>query len=329
MNLIFMNSLEQRVDENRVRTAQVTICEQQGAWQVLWNEPREDGKITQDSWFAGNEWVMMLKTFKDRLREKVKEGFIPLLEGYGEMERSFSMKGRMTQMFHFYSEQHRKEEVYSLLREWRKEQAVKEGKAAFIIASNRILDMISAFLPHTIEELKQIQGLGENRAKTYGDAMLTITNAFTRETVFPLHWVTESIDKHSFELWLIEQAKLREQLEQDKLQEKRELLEAITRGEDLAMLQKRFSLRRTEIMLKIEELAKEGNDIGILIDSELHSVPTEELTQVNELFLSMGDRYLKPVMQKLYSAEDLKGKDVNRIYEWMRLYRLKFRKQAV
>jgi hypothetical protein len=329
MNLIFLNSLEKRVEENRVKTAQVSICEKQGAWHVLWNEVTNDGIMEQLSWFEGTQWDVMLQVFRDRLQEKMKEGYIPLLEGYGEAERSISARSRETQMLYHYSELHRKEDVYGLLRQWRREEAIKEGRAAFIVASNRILDMISAFLPQTLEELKQIPGFGENRTRTYGDAIMLITKGFERETGFPLHWVNEMIDMQQFELWLAEQRRMRQETEEAKLAGKRKLLEALAQGEDLSALEKLLSMKRRDILLAVEELAKEGYDVDAFIETELCSVDHEEQQQVQQLFAELGDRYLKPVLFKLYDEQQLKEKDINKTYEWMRLLRLKHRKQAV
>jgi hypothetical protein len=328
MNLIFLNSLEKKVEDNRVTTAQVSICEQQGAWHVLWNEVKNDGELEQSSWFEGTQWDVMLQVFRDRLQEKIKEGYIPLLEGYGEAERTISARGRETQMLYHYSELHRKDEVYNLLRQWRREEAIKEARAAFIIASNRILDMISAFLPQTLEELKQIPGFGENRSRTYGDAIIAITNGFQRETGFPLHWVNERVDMQQFELWLAEQRRIRQETEEVKLAGKRKLLEAIAQGEDLSSLEKLLTMKRRDILLAVEELAKEGYDVDAFIESELCSIDHEEQQQVQLLFAELGDRYLKPVLFKLYNEQQLKEKDVNKTYEWMRLLRLKHRKQS-
>jgi hypothetical protein len=328
MNLIFLNSLEKRVEENRVRTAQVSICEQQGAWHVLWNEANQAGKLEQSSWFEGTQWDVMLQVFRDRLQEKIKEGYIPLLEGYGEAERLISARSRETQMLYHYSELHRKEEVYNLLRQWRREESIKESRAAFIVASNRILDMISAFLPQSLDELKQIPGFGENRTRTYGEAIINITKGFQRETGFPLHWVNEMIDMQQFEMWLAEQRRLRQETEEAKLAGKRRLLEAIAQGEGLSSLEKLLSMKRRDILLAVEELAKEGYDVDIFIETELNSIDHEEQHQVQLLFAELGDRYLKPVLFKLYNEQQLKEKDVNKTYEWMRLLRLKHRKQS-
>jgi len=328
MNLIFLNSLEKKAEGNQVKTAQVSICEQQGAWHVLWNEANEDGELVQTNWFEGTQWDVMLQVFRERLQEKMRDGYVPLLEGYGEGERWVSSRSRETQMLYHYSEIHRKDEVYNILRQWRKEESSKDGRSAFIVASNRILDMISAFLPHTLEELKQIPGFGENRMSSYGEAVIAITKEFVRDTEFPLYWVNERIDMQQFEIWLGEQRRVRQETEEAKMVGKRRLLEAIALGGDIASIEKLLSMKRRDVLMAIEELAKEGYDVDALVELELISIADEEQQQVQVLFTELGDKYLKPVLFKLYNAQQLKEKDVNKTYEWMRLVRLKHRKQS-
>jgi hypothetical protein len=294
---------------------------------VLWNEIDESGKAVQSRWFEGTQWDVMLQIFRERLQEKIIEGYVPLLEGYGEGEQWISSRSRETQMLYHYSELHRNDEVYNVLRLWRKEESSKDGRAAFIVASNRILDMISAFLPHSVEELKQIPGLGESRIGTYGEAIIAITKEFARDTRFPLNWVNERIDMQQFEMWLGEQRRLRQETAEVKLAGKRKLLEAIAQGGDLSALEKQLSMRRRDVLQAVEDLAKEGYDVDTLVELELVSVDHEEQKQVQELFVELGDKYLKPVLFKLYNEEQLKEKDVNKTYEWMRLVRLKHRKQ--
>jgi ribonuclease D len=240
-----------------------------------------------------------------------------------------SIRSRETQLLYYYSELNRNDEAFNLLRQWRREEASKESRPVYIVASNRILDMLSAFLPQSLDELKQIPGFGDNRTRTYGEAIITLLKDFPRETAFPLHWVAEMVNMQQFELWLGEQKRVRQQTEEAKLAGKRKLLEAIAEGEDLSAIEIKLSMKRRDILLAVEELAKEGYDVDAFIDVELGAVDQEEQLQVEQLFKQLGDRYLKPVLFKLYDEQQLKEKDVNKTYEWMRLLRLKHRKQTV
>jgi len=329
MNLVFMNSLERKVTDDLVKTAQVSICEDHGRWHVLWNEADEQGNDGQSCWFEGTEWSAMLQSFRQNLQEKLRDGYTPLLEGYGEGAKLLTARGRETQKLYYYSELHRNEEVFNQLRQWRKTQAAKEGRSAYMIASNRILEMISAFLPHNMSELKQIIGFGENRASVYGKQIIEITGDVARSTDFPLHWVANIVDEQQFELWYLEQIRLKQQNEETRKEDKIKLLKAISQGVSLSAMEKLLLMRRRDIVQSVEELVKEGYDVDAFIESELNIVDIAEQEQVQQLFQSLGDRYLKPVLTKLYNEEQLKEKDLDKTYEWMRLLRIKYRKQTV
>lgn len=86
-------------------------------------------------------------------------------------------------------------------------------------------------------------------------------------------------------------------------------------------------MKRRDVLMAVEDLAKEGYDVDALVELELGSIDHEDQQQVQALFTELGDKYLKPVLFKLYNEQQLKEKDVNKTYEWMRLVRLKHRKQ--
>ena len=237
-----------------------------------------------------------------------------------------SGKARTTQILHFYSDLHVNEEIYQQLRLWRREQASKEGKAPFILASNRILRMISTFLPYTKEELMQIPGFGGNRTGLYGNRILEITSSFARGTEFPLHWVEGTIEELEFKQWMHKQKEIRIKEEIDKQSNKRKLLEEIGQGARLNDLQGRINVSRRDLILWVEELDKEGYDVDHLIDVELSEVPESEQEAAWKAFAEMGERYLKPVMIRVMPNADIKGKELDQAYEWLRLLRIRFRK---
>ena len=67
---------------------------------------------------------------------------------------------------------------YQRLREWRKEQAEKEGIPVFIIANNRQLIEIIKKRPKTLEALHQIQGIGKKKIERYGKDIISLVETF-------------------------------------------------------------------------------------------------------------------------------------------------------
>jgi hypothetical protein len=230
------------------------------------------------------------------------------------------------QLLHYYSELHENEELYEQLRQWRLKCASLESKSPFLVATNRLLRMICAFLPQTLEELQQLPGLGANKIAAYGSELLEFTQQHERGTAFPLTWVEAEIDPAKFNAWLQQEKDRRQKAEQNKKELKRKLLEAIARGDSLDVLREQTQLQRRDLLLRIEELDRDGYDLEPYIESALQAVPAEEQELAWAAFELQGDRYLKPVLQSIYKQDELDGKEVDRIYEWLRLLRIKFRR---
>lgn len=326
MNWVFLNSLQKRTEEDRVATAQVTIGEDNGVWRVYWNEPDERGEMTETCWFEGESWNEMLSSFRGQLLQKMTEGYAPLLDNVTGDVQSISGRAEWIQKLHYYSEQHKNEAVYELLREWRRKQAGKESKAPYMIATNRQLGMISAFLPHTEDELVQLPGFGPFKAKLYGKELLEITSAAARETAFPLDWVPDRIDYAQYKLWLHQQHESFQERERERRERRSRALEEIAAGANLAALKDKLSLPRREALQLLEELEKDGYDVEPLIAAEVREVPAEVQEKVAACFGQEGDRYLKPVLQKLNEAGLWREVQPDRAYEWLRLLRLRFRR---
>ncbi|MFC0211514.1 HRDC domain-containing protein [Paenibacillus chartarius] len=329
MNLVFMSSLEKDGAEGHAVSAQVTIGERHGVWNVIWNEARADGPTTQEVWYEGISWDEMLTTFRMQLQDKWLQGFSPLVEATIEGRMELSGKGRFNAMLQCYSDKFTNEAAYEKLREWRREQAQKESKAAYLVATNRVLRLISAFLPQTPEELALIPWLGEQKAKLYGPQLLAVTSAFERTTAFPLDWVEEALGEAAFEAWLREQKVLKLRTEQTLQQQKRQLLEGMARGQRVETLAAELSLSRREIVQRIETLDQEGYDIEMLLKTELELVPEAERSKARRAFELEGVRYLKPVLHRMYTEDELKALDLDRAYEWLRLMRLQYRKEKL
>ena len=225
-----------------------------------------------------------------------------------------------------YSELNRNEKLYEELREWRKAVAFKENRAAYIIATNRILGLISAYIPKTKEELKQIPGFGAHRMERYGDAILEITAKYDRTTEFPLNWVAEKLARKQFTMWYYRQKHVRFQKEIDEHELRKALLERIEQGATLAVISEQLELSLRESVQWIELLDEEGYDLSGLLDKELSLMPDKLRQSALDAFASLGDQYLKPVLQAVYGETLPEGLDLNQTYAWLRILRIHYRR---
>ncbi len=72
--------------------------------------------------------------------------------------------------------------LFTLLREWRGKKAKKEGLPPYILATNKQLATIVKVKPQSITELLKIEGVGEGKAKKYGEEILSLTKIDTMPT---------------------------------------------------------------------------------------------------------------------------------------------------
>jgi hypothetical protein len=170
-----------------------------------------------------------------------------------------------------------------------------------------------------------IPGFGKRKAEAYGEEIMVITGKFERHTSFPLDWVAAEVAESDFEAWIIEQRRSREQLEQQKIFQRKQVLEGVAAGSSLAELEGSTGMKRQELVRLVEDLDKNGYDMEPLVELELTHVAADLTEKVKELYAALGDRFLKPVMKALYTEEELKDMDANDIYEKLRLHRIRFR----
>jgi hypothetical protein len=325
MEVVFMNTLEKQTAEGRVLSAKVSIGERQGEWVVAWHEP-DGGKDRQAVWFEGTSWEEMIAAFRHGVAVKLGEGYEPILDGM--LEDRKGMQGGLVPMLQCFGELHARQEVFEALREWRKARATADRKAAYAVSTNRILWMISAFLPQSAEELKYIPGWGETKSAAYSAEVTGITKQFARTTTFPLTWVADVLEPDAYAKWLYKQKENKYRGELERHKTKRAILAAVQEGSGLDELQALLEIDRRELVERIEQLDREGYDMAPLLDKELERLPEEERSKIEEAIQAVGDRYLKPILKQVYSEAELDGKPLDPIYERLRLMRIRYKKQA-
>ncbi|RKZ28430.1 hypothetical protein DRQ36_10465 [bacterium] len=72
------------------------------------------------------------------------------------------------------------EEIYEALLDWRHHLAQKENLPEYFIMHNRTLREIALIRPSNMDELKEIHGIGEWKAKTYGEGILKVIAAIVQ-----------------------------------------------------------------------------------------------------------------------------------------------------
>jgi superfamily II DNA helicase RecQ len=65
-------------------------------------------------------------------------------------------------------------ERYNALREWRKSRADARGVESDVIISKNVLRALAEKVPHSLDEMEQIPGLGPWRLSQYGSELLGV-----------------------------------------------------------------------------------------------------------------------------------------------------------
>ena len=325
MRIVFLNTFEQKSSEG-LRSAQLSIGEQDGTWHVLWLELGEPD-ASPESWYAGVFWDEMLAALRHGAASRMAEGYMPVINGQLE-DTARHNNSKINDMLQYYAEQHCDEKLYGELRDWRRKRAVTDRKSAYLIANNRMLRLISCFVPQTEDEMLQLPGWGRGKQAAYGEEIMAITREAERQLSFPLDWVEQQLDYGELERWQYKQKEQKYKAELIKQQQKRVILEIIHAGGKMKELEKQLSLSRREIVIRLEQIEDEGYSVEPLIEQELNAVPKEEQQAIMEAIASVGDRYLKPVLQQVYgeNESELDQPNKEKIYEAIRFLRLRYRR---
>lgn len=325
MQLVFLNTFE-KDEGGRTSSAQLTIAEEQGVWKVHWLEDDANAEATE-VWYEGISWEELLMAFRHGAAKMMGAGYVPMIDIMLDGGRHAA--GGYRSMLQCYGEQNGNDAVFQTLREWRRKTAAANRKSPYLIATNVLLWMISAYLPQTEEELRQIPGWGKSRNELYGADILDITRQEERTTSFPLDWVAEALDADQFKNWQFKQQENRYRNRMERQDEKKRMLTIVQQGGLLDSLVQELKLPRRELLLRLEQLEQEGYDLEPLVEGELRDLPETEKASILEALSEKGDRYLKPVMEQVYgdSDESKGGRTDELIYEKLRLMRIHFRRK--
>ncbi|WP_027091622.1 HRDC domain-containing protein [Cohnella thermotolerans] len=329
MEIVFLNRFERAEGVADAERGQVFIGEDQGIWTAGWHVLADAGEREQDTWYEGMSWEELLAAFRFGVARKMREGFRPLLDGMLEEAPFWERRPPMPALLQCYADRIDKEEALAPLRSWRRAKAVEEKRAAYMIATNRELQLLAVFVPRTEAELLQIPGFGKMKVEKYGAELLGLLRDLPRDHAFPLDWVEAAVSGEALADWTFRQREEKYGRDLASVQEKKKLLTGIRQGRTLAELEQELGVPRRVLAERIDRLDEEGYDVLPLVERELAELDGEELSQAEAALRELGDRYLKPLYQRLYGAREAAAQEAERHYEKLRLLRIRFRRARV
>jgi ATP-dependent DNA helicase RecQ len=151
--------------------------------------------------------------------------------------------------------------LFALLKDLRKEIARKEKLPPFVIFQDPSLEDMSIQYPVTVDELKQIQGVGTGKAQKYGNPFLELIREYVEENdiIRPMDMVVKSvINKSGLKVYIIQ---------------------SIDRKISLVDLANAKTLTFDELLTEIESIVGSGTkiDIKYYIDEFVDPYHQEEI----------------------------------------------------
>lgn len=327
MQIVFLNQFERVVGQAEER-AQVFIGELQGIWSAGWRQLQLGGSSSvEDVWYEGMSWEELLAAFRHGIAGKMRAGFRPLLDGMLEETPFWERKPGLPLLLQCYADLQEAEEAASALRIWRRAKSLEEKKSAYLIATNRELQLLAVFIPQTLEELEQIPGFGKVKVERYGNDIIEMMKGIERNHTYPLDaWVSGAVSEDQLSSWIFRVKEEKYGKSLAVVQEKRSLLVGIREGRTLGELEGELNCPRRKLLERIERLDEEGYDVLPVVDKELFELSPEESLQIELAIEQLGDRYLKPLLRKVYGESGSNDQEVERQYEKLRMMRIRFRR---
>ncbi|RKP53969.1 hypothetical protein D7Z26_11300 [Cohnella endophytica] len=326
MQVVFLNQFE-RVTGQTEERAHVFIGELQGIWSAGWRLIGHESSSVEQLWYEGMSWEELLAAFRHGVAVKMKEGFRPLLDGMLEETPFWEKRAPLIQVLQCYADSCDAEEIVSALRTWRRAKAQEEKKSAYIVATNRELQMLAVFLPQNLEELEQIPGFGKVKVERYGNEIIALLKELPRNHVYPLDsWVPGAVGEDQLSSWLFQVKEEKYGKALSVVKEKRSLLQGIRDGRTLEELERELSCPRRKLVERIERLDEEGYDVLPIVEKELVGLDAEEASQIETAIGQLGDRYLKPLLRKVYGETVTNEEETEKQYEKLRMARIRYRR---
>ena len=172
--------------------------------------------------------------------------------------------------------------LFALLRQKRKEMADEAGVPPYVIFSDRTLIEMAAYYPQSYESLFNISGVGQVKARQYGNSLLIVIKAYCEQHSLKEKPTETTCDKSD--------------------SNRRYVLisEAYNAGETIQDLMERYHVTQGTILGHLTRYLSAGNTLRKDEDlQKLTSTTSEQQQAVFAAFDELSPTFLKPVYEKL------------------------------
>ena len=192
--------------------------------------------------------------------------------------------------------------LFALLRAKRKELADAAGVPPYVIFADRTLVEMAAYTPQTPERLLDISGVGQVKARQYGEAFLEVLRVYCQKHALP------------------EKTKETHRPKDDSGRRYEMVAEAFNAGESVTALMERYHVTAGTILDHLARYIEAGNTIRHAEELlALSSASPDQQAAAFAAFDELGTAMLRPVFDKLNGTLN---------YDELRILRLCFLSQS-
>ena len=195
-------------------------------------------------------------------------------------------------------------QLFELLRIKRKELADAADVPPYVIFSDRTLQEMAAYFPHSTPSLERLHGIGQTKVARYADIFLPIIAAYCREKGFKEN---------------PKPARRSKSASGRSNSRSREVGERFRNGESVTQLRQAYGVKRQTIVSHLERYMNSGNGLPLERFRAESRLSTEVQEQVLAVFDKLGPDFLRPVFDAL---------DKSVSYEELLLMRIIYRLQS-
>ncbi|MDE2756848.1 MAG: DNA helicase RecQ [Acidobacteriota bacterium] len=184
-------------------------------------------------------------------------------------------------------------QLFELLRTKRKELADTAGVPPYVIFSDRTLQEMAAYFPHSTESLERLHGIGQVKVARYADTFLPIIAAYCRE---------KGLKENP------KAARRSRSVSRGSNPRSREAGERFRNGESVTQLMQAYGVKRQTIFTYLEREVQSGNVPPLQRFRAESRLSSEVQEQVLAVFDKLGPDFLRPVfdaLDKSVSYEEL------------------------
>ncbi|MDB5084573.1 MAG: aldolase [Bacilli bacterium] len=289
-DLIYLSTFKDAQDH--FGFSRIVVTREQDQWftVVEKQEPSQPPQVQVK--YSGSNGSHAVQTAELVLREKLLAGAEPMVPFGTHFHPTipvFSSNKLYRYKLYVYSDMHNNNELFTILRRWRRKEAARARMAPYLIASDRLLYLLAAFVPLNEMELIQLPGIADKKLELYGDTLLAILQNFPQRESFPLDWVAQQVsDVEAIEWALnfrIEREARTTVRKQEQMMLDQALLDLIDSETRWAHFISDVTARADRVLNRLKQLQRTNPKVQLYMEREIQKMPcaADLLRYLNQL----------------------------------------------